>query len=178
MFKINYSEEFFFTLISVMITSFIIFLALDFLVGKLRRYYEKQLKETALSIIGIIELKDPYTKGHSIRVANYSNILAEATNQYNEADLHRFHFACLLHDIGKIGIPDTILNKNSSLTEEEYNVIRKHPIFGVKVLQYLSLVDKNIAVIRSHHEKWDGTGYPDGLKGEQIPFCARIVAIV
>lgn len=177
MFNINYSNEFFLTLISVIATSFIIFLALNFMVGKFRVYYEKQLKETALSIIGIIELKDPYTKGHSIRVADYAYILARATNQYNEAELNRFRFACLLHDIGKIGIPDTILNKNSYLTEEEYNEIKKHPVFGVKVLQHLSLIDKNIAVIRSHHEKWDGSGYPDGLKEDQIPFCARIVAI-
>ncbi|EOO04735.1 hypothetical protein IAW_06049 [Bacillus cereus str. Schrouff] len=177
MFKISYSKEFFLTLLAVIIASYIIFVALKLLVEKLRGYYEKQLKETALSIIGIIELKDPYTKGHSIRVANYAQILAKATNRFNKADLNRFYLACLLHDIGKIGIPDTILNKETSLTEEEYNTIKKHPIYGVEVVQHLSLVEKYIAVIRSHHEKWDGTGYPDELKGSQIPFCARIVAI-
>ena len=93
------------------------------------------MKETALSIMRIMELKDQYAKGHSERVANYATILAKETNEYDDNFLKQFHFICLLHDIGKIGIPDEVLKKASSLTEEEYNLIKTHPQLGLEVLK-------------------------------------------
>ncbi|EJQ43660.1 hypothetical protein IEQ_04988 [Bacillus cereus BAG6X1-2] len=112
-----------------------------------------------------------------MRVANYATILAKVTNKFNNISLKRFHFTCLLHDIGKIGIPDEILTKASSLTEDEYNIIKKHPQLGLEVFKNVSLPKDNEAIILSHHERWDGNGYPQKLKGNQIPLCARIVAI-
>ncbi|EJR72174.1 hypothetical protein IK7_06000 [Bacillus cereus VD156] len=91
--------------------------------------------------------------------------------------MKKFHFICLLHDIGKIGIPDEVLNKASSLTEEEYNIIKAHPQLGLEVFKNISLIKGSEAIILSHHERWDGNGYPQKLRGNQIPLCARIVAI-
>ncbi|MDR4360386.1 HD-GYP domain-containing protein, partial [Bacillus anthracis] len=154
-----------------------VFLSLKFLVQKIKASYEKQMKETALSIMRIMELKDQYTKGHSERVANYATILAKETNEYDDNSLKQFHFICLLHDIGKIGIPDEVLKKASSLTEEEYNLIKTHPQLGLEVFKNISLIKGSEDIILSHHERWDGKGYPQKLKGNQIPLCARIVAI-
>uniref|UniRef100_UPI00101E9953 HD-GYP domain-containing protein n=1 Tax=Bacillus albus TaxID=2026189 RepID=UPI00101E9953 len=139
--------------------------------------YQKQMKETMLLVMETLELKDSYTKGHSERVANYAKILAKETGKYDEKALNMFYFACLLHDVGKIGISDEILNKDSTLTNEEYNIIKGHTLLGIKVVKNLSLSEENESIIRSHHEKWDGSGYPDGLKKEQIPLGARIVSI-
>ena len=85
--------------------------------------------------------------------------------------------AAHLHDIGKIGIPDTILNKPTKLTEEEYAVIKEHTVIGAEILKNIRLIDHVTEVARSHHERYDGTGYPDGLKGEEIPIHARIIAV-
>ncbi|HDR6958116.1 TPA: HD-GYP domain-containing protein [Bacillus cereus] len=135
------------------------------------------MKETALLVMRIMELKDPYTRGHSERVANYATILARETNEYDDNSLKQFHFICLLHDIGKIGIPDEILKKPSSLTEDEYNLIKAHPQLGSEVFKNISLIKGGEDIILSHHERWDGNGYPQKLKGNQIALCARIVAI-
>ncbi|HFJ9441110.1 HD-GYP domain-containing protein [Bacillus anthracis] len=176
-FHINYPTEVFLTFVTIIVTSYFVFFSLKFLVQKIKTSYEKQMKETALSVMKIMELKDPYTKGHSVRVANYATILAKATNEFDHISLKRFHFTCLLHDIGKIGIPDEVLTKASSLTEEEYNIIKKHPQLGLEVFKNISLTKDNEAIILSHHERWDGNGYPQKIKGNQIPLCARIVGI-
>ncbi|PFA69406.1 HD family phosphohydrolase [Bacillus cereus] len=176
-FNVNYSTRSVVFCIVMIITSCLVMISLRFLVRKIKNSHEKQMQETALSVMRIMELKDPYTKGHSIRVADYATILAKVTNQYNESDLKNFHFACLLHDIGKIGISDAILNKVSSLTQEEYEIIQTHPQLGVEVFKHMSVVRDTKAVILSHHERWDGKGYPEKLKENEIPFSARIVAI-
>ncbi|MEI5887850.1 HD-GYP domain-containing protein [Bacillus albus] len=176
-FHVNYPIKLVLLFITIIITSFFVFLSLKFLVQKIKDSYEKQMKETALSVMRIMELKDPYTKGHSERVANYATILAKETNKYDDNYLKKFHFICLLHDIGKIGIPDEVLNKASSLTEEEYNIIKAHPQLGLEVFKNISLIKGSEAIILSHHERWDGNGYPQKLRGNQIPLCARIVAI-
>ncbi|WP_168898175.1 HD-GYP domain-containing protein [Bacillus sp. ISTL8] len=176
-FHINYPIELVLLFMTIIITSFLLFLSLKFLVQKIKTSYEKQMKETALSIMRIMELKDPYTKGHSERVANYATILTKETDKYDDNSLKQFHFICLLHDIGKIGIPDEVLKKASSLTEEEYNLIKTHPQLGLEVFKNISLIQGSEDIILSHHERWDGNGYPQKLKGDQIPLCARIVAI-
>ncbi|HFI2421936.1 MULTISPECIES: HD-GYP domain-containing protein [Bacillus cereus group] len=176
-FEINYPISLILLFLIIFVTSFFVFLSLKFLVQKIKASYEKQMKETALSIMRIMELKDQYTKGHSERVANYATILAKETNEYDDNFLKQFHFICLLHDIGKIGIPDEVLKKASSLTEEEYNLIKTHPQLGLEVFKNISLIKGNEDIILSHHERWDGKGYPQKLKGNQIPLCARIVAI-
>ncbi|WP_127813283.1 HD-GYP domain-containing protein [Bacillus thuringiensis] len=176
-FEINYPISLILLFLIIFVTSFFVFLSLKFLVQKIKASYEKQMKETALSIMRIMELKDQYTKGHSERVANYATILAKETNEYDDNSLKQFHFICLLHDIGKIGIPDEVLKKASSLTEEEYNLIKTHPQLGLEVFKNISLIKGSEDIILSHHERWDGKGYPQKLKGNQIPLCARIVAI-
>jgi PAS domain S-box-containing protein/putative nucleotidyltransferase with HDIG domain len=124
-----------------------------------------------------LDLRDKETEGHTLRVAELTVKLARNFS-LNEAELAQVRWGALLHDIGKMGIPDAILHKPGPLTEEEWIVMRKHPTFANEMLlpiQYLSLA---LDIPYCHHEKWDGTGYPRGLKSEQIPFAARIFAIV
>jgi putative nucleotidyltransferase with HDIG domain len=128
-------------------------------------------------IIATLELKDPYTRGHSERVAGYALLLAKETGGFTKEELKSFNYACLLHDIGKIHIPDQILMKPSGLTQEEFEIIKNHTVVGAEAVQQVEGLDRSISVIRSHHECWDGKGYPDQLQGEQIPLLARIVSI-
>jgi response regulator RpfG family c-di-GMP phosphodiesterase len=124
-----------------------------------------------------LEVKDPYTRGHSVRVSQYAEILARALDL--DADVvHQIRLGGHVHDIGKIGVREDVLNKPDVLTPEEYHHIMTHPVTGWRILAPL-LGDAPIAlnVVRSHHERMDGTGGPDGLHGEQIPLEARIVAV-
>jgi HD superfamily phosphodiesterase len=146
-------------------------------VNSIKYTYDKQLKEIVKGIIATLELKDPYTKGHSERVAGYALSLAKQIGDLTEEELKEFNYACLLHDIGKINIPDHILMKPSRLTKEEFDVIKSHPVVGSEAIKNVEGLGKSISVIRSHHERWDGKGYPDRLKGQDIPFLARITAI-
>lgn len=139
--------------------------------------YDEQLSGMVKGVIATLELKDPYTRGHSERVAEYAMSLAKATGKVNESELYYFYYACLLHDIGKVNIPDTILAKHGKLTEEEYEVIKTHPVVGAKAIEDVEGIGDNLAVVYHHHERWDGKGYPDGLAGEQTPLVARITAI-
>ena len=123
-----------------------------------------------------IEAKDEYTRGHSHRVAEYAVLIAKELG-WSQKDILNLRNAAHLHDIGKIGIPDTILNKPTKLTEEEYAVIKEHTVIGAEILKNIRLIDHVTEVARSHHERYDGTGYPDGLKGEKIPIHARIIAV-
>ncbi|HDR4875001.1 TPA: HD-GYP domain-containing protein [Bacillus cereus] len=134
-------------------------------------------KEVIVLLFNILGLKDAYTKGHSKRVAVYATILAKETKEYNQSSLAEFYDSCLLHDIGKMGIPNKILKKPSSLTKEEYNVMRTHPERGLQVMKLFPFISVDPSIILSHHEKWDGSGYPNGLKRHEIPLSARIVAI-
>ncbi|HLO12145.1 MAG TPA: HD-GYP domain-containing protein [Pseudoneobacillus sp.] len=123
------------------------------------------------------EKKDAYTAGHTFRVTLYALKLAEALHLKPET-LRAIAQGTLLHDVGKIKIPETILNKPGKLTIEERLVIETHPVKGFEMCRNLGLMKEELSIIRSHHEKWDGSGYPDQLKGENIPFLARIVAVV
>jgi len=146
-------------------------------VKALKTSYDQQLAGIVKGVIATLELKDPYTRGHSERVAEYAMSLAKATGKVNESELNHFYYACLLHDIGKVQIPDTILTKSGKLEEEEYEIVKAHPVVGAKAIEDVEGIADNIAVIYHHHERWDGKGYPDGLVGEETPLVARITAV-
>lgn len=149
-------------------------------ISNLQEINYKELKKERLSSIEIIrrtvDAKDTYTRGHSDRVSAYCVIIGKKLGLSNE-DLEILKIGGLLHDIGKIGIPDKILLKEGKLTNEEYEEIKKHPHIGAHILENSGIFENVISIILHHHEKYDGTGYPDNLKGEEIPFFARIVAI-
>lgn len=124
-----------------------------------------------------VEAKDAYTEGHLRRLSSYSEQLALAAN-LDQHQVKAIRLGGLLHDIGKISIDDAILGKPSQLTEEEYNHIKRHPEEGARIVAPMRFASEVGPIIRHHHERWDGSGYPDGLRGEDIPIGARIVAIV
>ena len=123
-----------------------------------------------------IDAKDEYTKGHSIRVAKYSRMLAEKLGLSAE-QCENIYYMALLHDIGKIGVPNEIINSTSKLTDEEYAIIKKHPALGADILSEIKSNPDLVTGARWHHERYDGKGYPDGRQGEDIPFLARIIGV-
>lgn len=127
-------------------------------------------------LIAAIEEKDYYTKGHSDRVANISSHLCDSL-QLTEFEVNRIHMAAHLHDLGKIYIPDNILNKNGKLTPLEWNEIKKHPIIGSRLLDKVTGFNDISLIVKHHHERWDGKGYPSGLSGKAIPIGSRIIAL-
>ena len=140
----------------------------------------KDLKElfykTIKSIAFALDAKDPYTHGHSLRVTLYSLILANELGLDNDT-LEEIETAGLLHDIGKIAIPQNILCKAGKLTDEEFEIMKQHPAQGEKMIRNIKKLKSVASWLKSHHEKWNGTGYPNRLKGEEIPITARIIAI-
>ncbi|MCM1086905.1 MAG: diguanylate cyclase [Muribaculaceae bacterium] len=129
------------------------------------------------TVANTIDAKDDYTKGHSIRVAYYSEALARKIG-WSEEDVQNIHYVALLHDIGKIGVPDSVLNKPFKLTDVEFELIKNHTVMGAEILKDIKMF-KNVSVgAKYHHERYDGRGYPNGLKGEEIPLVARIIGIV
>lgn len=142
----------------------------------LRRDVDAWMVGMIETIIATIEAKDTYTHGHSERVSRYSMAIAEELKL--NRDLKRLLLiSALCHDVGKIGIPDAILKKASMLSAEEYDEMKLHPTIGANIIAHMPNAKRFISGVRHHHEKWDGTGYPDGLVGEEIPFFGRIVAI-
>lgn len=128
------------------------------------------------ALVKTIDAKDPYTNGHSIRVAEYTRMLAEQV--YTDQDeIHSIYNIALLHDIGKIGIPDSIISKPGKLTDEEYNIIKGHTLTGAKILSEIKSAPELIYGAKYHHERYDGKGYPCGLKGEEIPEISAIIAV-
>jgi putative two-component system response regulator len=123
-----------------------------------------------------MDLRDRETEGHSRRVTELSIKLAKAMGMNDEEIVHLRHGA-LLHDMGKIGVPDSILHKPDDLTEQEWAIMRQHPRFAFEMLNSIEYLREALEIPYFHHEKWDGTGYPQGLKGEQIPIAARIFAV-
>jgi putative nucleotidyltransferase with HDIG domain len=124
-----------------------------------------------------MDLRDKETEGHSQRVAEHTMLIAEAMG-LGEQEMVHVRRGALLHDIGKLGIPDSILHKPDKLTPEEWNVMHRHPTLGYDMLKDIEYLHPALSIPHCHHEKWDGTGYPRGLKGEKIPLEARIFAIV
>ena len=137
---------------------------------------EKAYLETVETLRFTVEAKDTYTRGHSDRVSEYSVLLGKHLN-LSEEDLHLLKVGGLFHDIGKIGIPDSILLKTERLTDDEYSEIKNHPKIGAQILSNATLFEKAIPIVKHHHERYDGFGYPAKLAGEDIPFLARIAAI-
>ena len=137
--------------------------------------YKKNYLIVLVKLINLIDMKDGYTKMHSENVSKYAVMLGEYLN-LDEKDIEILRIGGLLHDIGKIGIPDYILNKTDNLTDEEFKIIKRHPINGE--LLFPNNEFKEIKqIIRSHHERIDGKGYPDGLKENNIPYLAKIISI-
>ena len=137
---------------------------------------EQAYMESIETLRYTVEAKDPYTKGHSDRVSEYSLLIGEALN-LSEDDLHTLKIGGLFHDIGKIGVPDNILSKDTRLTDDEYSEIKNHPSIGTHILSNATIFQDVIPIVKHHHERYDGLGYPSKLKGEEIPLLARITSI-
>ena len=138
---------------------------------------QNHLMELANSLAGAIDAKDPYTKGHSTSVSRYSEALARAIN-LPEDEVQRITLGALLHDVGKIGIPENVLKKPGKLEDDEWEIMKQHPVIGAeKVLMPNEALRDLIPMVKYHHEHVDGSGYPEKLKGEEIPLSARIVAV-
>ena len=133
-------------------------------------------EQTAESLANAIDAKDRYTHGHSTRVASISRQIAERAG-LPEEECRKIYFSALLHDVGKIGVPDVIINKEGKLTDEEFEQIRQHPVLGYHILSSIRQSPDLSVGAHYHHERYDGKGYPDGLKGEEIPETARIIAV-
>lgn len=134
------------------------------------------MEQTSYALAEAIEAKDKYTHGHSSRVAKYSEMIAELAGK-DEKERQNIYLAGLLHDVGKIGIPEGIINKDSKLTDEEYAIIKTHPVIGNQILQKIKKNPDLSIGAHYHHERYDGRGYPEGLKEKEIPEIARIIAV-
>jgi len=137
---------------------------------------EKMTFETIATISSMIEAKDSYTKGHSVRVAEYSARIAEGAG-WSEQAIQNLRYIALLHDIGKVGIPDNVLNKPGKLTDEEFGIIKSHTTIGGDILKEIESIPEVEAGAKYHHERYNGTGYPCKLAGDEIPAVARVIGI-
>jgi putative two-component system response regulator len=156
--------------------------------ARYRRYLERNLNRQTRklrrtfasatdSMVRLLEARDPYTSGHSLRVSALTMRLADKL-ALNERARQRLSLAARLHDIGKVGLPESILNKPDRLTADEFKLVRKHPAMGARILAPLIRNTGVRTAIRSHHERFDGLGYPDKLRGGNIPLLARVIAVV
>lgn len=137
---------------------------------------EQIIEQSMRAFMGFIDAKDPSTNGHSLRVAQYSKLLAQRIG-FSKEECQRVYYIGLMHDCGKIGIPEAILKKPDKLSEQEYELMKTHTILGERILQEFTSIEGIREGVRYHHERYDGQGYPDGLKGEEIPLIARIICI-
>jgi HD-GYP domain-containing protein (c-di-GMP phosphodiesterase class II) len=137
---------------------------------------ERLFKSIIDSLVASLDARDEYTKGHSERVRLYSTEIARELG-FGKNELSRLQLSAILHDIGKIGVPDSILNKPGNLLPEEYEIIKRHPVIGYEILKYVEDFEDVREGVKYHHERFDGSGYPEGLKGNEIPTFARIIAI-
>ena len=145
-------------------------------VEKSKQQTERISLQMMQTLATTIEAKDEYTRGHSYRVAEYAALIAKELG-WSQDEITNLKHAAHLHDIGKIGIPDSVLNKPTQLTENEDNLLKKHTIIGAEILKDVTLIPHVVEVTRNHHEHYDGSGYPDGLAGTEIPIYARIIAV-
>ena len=170
----------FWIIIALLALSIVVGIAFFIIQLRTRSALRKQLEykhitlESIQAIARTIDAKDEYTNGHSTRVGYYSRIIAENLGMSKD-ELDNMYYIALLHDIGKIAIPDKILNKPGKLTDEEFVIMKSHTLRGAKILKGISTIPHIIEGAKSHHERWDGRGYPEGLKGEEIPYVARII---
>ncbi|MCR5748066.1 MAG: HD-GYP domain-containing protein, partial [Lachnospiraceae bacterium] len=145
-------------------------------VEKKTKENERLFMQVVSSLASAIDAKDTYTNGHSSRVAEYSKEIARRAG-YEEKQQEDIYMMGLLHDVGKIGVPDAVINKPGRLNDEEYEIIKKHPVLGSVILGKIKEMPALKMGARWHHERYDGKGYPDGLSGEDIPEAARIIAV-
>jgi putative nucleotidyltransferase with HDIG domain len=139
---------------------------------------DKTYTFTLRALVTALDARDEETQGHSLRVVKYTLKLADLMGLKDEDHLKVLEYGALLHDIGKIGIPDAILKKPGKLTAQEWDVMRTHPTMGYKILHRIEFLEDASQIVLHHHEKWDGSGYPDGLRGTDIPLGGRIFACV
>ena len=137
---------------------------------------EKAYLETIQTLRYTVEAKDPYTRGHSDRVSEYSVLIGKKLN-LPEKEIEKLRLGGLFHDIGKIGVPDSILLKTTKLSDDEYSEIKNHPTIGAHILSNATLFNDVIPIVKHHHERYDGNGYPGRLQGENIPYLARITSV-
>ena len=157
----------------------VISLGVNDMADKIESLFEEQEEfsvQVIKTLVGTIDAKDKYTNGHSVRVAQYSKMIAEKLGKSSK-ECKQIYYVGLLHDIGKIGVPDEIINKTSRLTDEEFEIIKTHPDIGYNLLKKLTKIENVSIGAHYHHERFDGRGYPEGLKGMDIPEIARIIAV-
>lgn len=142
---------------------------------RLSEHLESGYLETIVALANSIDSKDSYTRGHSQRVADLAVDIGRELG-LSEAELKKLRYGGILHDIGKIGIVESILQKDTQLTSKEMELMRDHPVIGDRIIKPVSSLAQIRFMVRNHHEWWDGTGYPDRLKGEEIPLVARIIS--
>ena len=165
--------------LSVWLVALIVFMIVS---GKIRKYNERHerdnviINESIETFTGFIDAKDPYTNGHSKRVASYTRLIAERFGYEGEA-LDRIYYVALLHDCGKIGVPDSILRKPGKLTDEEFETIKSHTVRGGEILSRFKSLENAGEGALYHHERYDGRGYPEGRAGNDIPFIARMICV-
>jgi putative nucleotidyltransferase with HDIG domain len=145
-------------------------------VRRLHRQLQRSICQSLLGLANALEAKDPYTRGHSERVGACGRRLATALG-LPAVEVDTIVQAGLLHDIGKIGVPEAVLRKRGPLDPDEWALMRNHPVIGAQIVAPFEFFAAGALVVRHHHERWDGTGYPDGLRGAAIPLGARIVAV-
>ena len=145
-------------------------------IKKINKELENAYLESIETLRYTVEAKDTYTRGHSDRVSEFSVLIGKKVN-LSEEELRLLKIGGLFHDIGKIGVPDSILLKESKLTEDEYSEIKNHPSIGAHILSTASIFKDMIPIVKHHHERYDGHGYPSQLEGKAIPYLARIAAI-
>ena len=131
---------------------------------------------TVTAFTKVMAIKDPYVSNHVRNVELYASAIAEQLKLSSELK-GRLSTACLLHDLGRIAIPDSIMNKKGSLSDKEFEIIRQHPVVSAQILEPIAIFSREVEIIRQHHEHFNGTGYPDGLKGKEIAIGARILAV-
>jgi response regulator RpfG family c-di-GMP phosphodiesterase len=142
-----------------------------------RRLLQQRYRQATTALADALEARDPSTRHHALRVQRYALELTDAIDATLLED-PGLEYGFLLHDIGKIAVPDRILNKPSRLTEAEFRLVRKHPLTGAAILADVAVLQgQGLAVVRSHHERWDGRGYPDGVAGDQVPLAARVFSV-
>ncbi len=166
----------------LLVAGIIIMILLSLVVYRYREFIREQKKnkeftsQVISALVVAIDAKDQYTNGHSNRVSKYAVMIARKAGK-SEDELERIFYAGLLHDVGKIGIPDSIISKPDKLTDEEFKIIKTHAVIGSDILKSITAVPEVVVGARWHHERWDGKGYPDGLKETKIPEVARIIGV-
>ncbi len=141
------------------------------------REMERVTIQAIMTVANTVDAKDDYTKGHSLRVAAYSKLLAQRLG-WSEEDIQNIYYVAMLHDVGKIGIPDAVLNKPFKLTDLEFRLIKGHTVMGAEILKDFKMFPNINVGAKYHHERYDGKGYPEGLKAESIPLVARVIGLV